>query len=111
MPYLGHMAGQVCGNCGTENPSGARFCMSCGNALQRVCAVCETPNPPAAKFCMSCGSALDAEAPAPAPAPAPTAAPAPAPAPTFAEERRQVTVVFADLSGYTAVAETMDPAA
>ena len=49
---------------------------------------------------MNCGSALDG---APAPAPAPAAAPA------LPEERRQVTVLFADLSGYTAFAEGMDP--
>jgi class 3 adenylate cyclase/tetratricopeptide (TPR) repeat protein len=50
---------------------------------------------------MSCGTSLEAEqAPAPPPPVAPTALP---------EERRQVTVVFADLSGYTAVAERMDP--
>jgi class 3 adenylate cyclase len=57
---------------------------------------------------MSCGSSLDAK---PAPAPPPPAAAAPAPAATPADERRQVTVLFADLSGYTAVSERMDPEA
>jgi class 3 adenylate cyclase/predicted ATPase len=51
---------------------------------------------------MSCGQALDG-----APAPAPVARPPDA----LPEERRQVTVLFADLSGYTAVAENMDPEA
>ena len=65
-----------------------------------------------AKFCMSCGSTLD---PAGAPAqPAAATPPAPAQPPpaaraTPADERRQVTVLFADLSGYTAVSERMDP--
>ena len=53
---------------------------------------------------MSCGTPVDAGAPARAPPPEPPAAALP-------EERRQVTVVFADLSGYTAVAERMDPEA
>src|SRR5918994_4037460 len=62
------------------------------------CAACGTENPAGARFCMNCGTALDA-APVAAPA-APSALP---------EERRQVTVLFADLSGYTAFAEGMDP--
>ena len=93
-----------CAACGTQNPAGARFCMNCGNALERRCPSCGTPAPPEARFCMNCGSALDAAA-APA-APAPAAPPAAAIPP---EERRQVTVLFADLSGYTAFAEGMDP--
>ncbi len=54
---------------------------------------------------MTCGSELAAAAPADAPAPAGTAAEAPP------EERRTATVLFADLSGYTAAAERMDPEA
>jgi class 3 adenylate cyclase/tetratricopeptide (TPR) repeat protein len=103
------MAARVCQNCGTDNPAEARFCMSCGHALEAVCPSCATVNPPAARFCMSCGTALTADAP-----PAPAPAPAPAPVTSIdlpPEERRQVTVVFADLSGYTAVAERMDPEA
>jgi class 3 adenylate cyclase/tetratricopeptide (TPR) repeat protein len=90
------MSGLACGTCGTENPAQARFCMSCGAPLQRRCPSCGEPAPPEARFCMSCGSPLGA----PPSAPAPEAPP---------EERRQVTVLFADLSGYTAVAERMDP--
>src|SRR5690349_23576047 len=103
------MPARVCQNCGTDNPAEARFCMSCGHALEAVCPSCATVNPPAARFCMSCGTALTADAP-----PAPALAPAPAPVTSVdlpPEERRQVTVVFADLSGYTAVAERMDPEA
>ena len=55
---------------------------------------------------MACGAALDAPAQTPA-----EPAPAPPPAATPADERRQVTVLFADLSGYTAVSERMDPEA
>ncbi|HKP21540.1 MAG TPA: zinc-ribbon domain-containing protein, partial [Thermoleophilaceae bacterium] len=99
-----------CAACGTQNPAGARFCMNCGNALERRCPSCGTPAPPEARFCMNCGSALDAAtAPAAPASPAPVAAPARGAIPP--EERRQVTVLFADLSGYTAVAERMDPEA
>src|SRR5436190_24039091 len=104
------MAARVCQNCGNENPAEARFCMSCGNALELVCPSCGTPAPPEAKFCMSCGTALSGEAPATAPAPVRTE-PIRAPADELPEERRQVTVLFADLSGYTAIAERMDPEA
>src|SRR3954471_20115786 len=93
------MTAGTCQSCGTENPASAKFCMSCGAQLERRCANCGAAAPPQARFCMECGSAL---ADAPAPAAARTAAPPP-------EERRQVTVLFADLSGYTAVSEHMDP--
>src|SRR3954451_4882555 len=101
---------RVCQNCGHDNPAQARFCMSCGNALERVCPSCGTAAPGEARFCVSCGSALEAGAqqapPRPTPPPQTRAERADLP-----EERRQVTVVFADLSGYTAVAERMDPEA
>jgi len=105
------MASQICTNCGTENPAGAKFCMSCGTALEQMCPSCGTAAPPGARFCMACGTSLATGAGAPPP---PAPAPAPPPPPLTAalpEERRQVTVVFADLSGYTAVAERMDPEA
>ena len=109
MPYLERMGMQACGDCGAQNPEGARFCMSCGTALARNCPNCGQPAPAEARFCMNCGFSLAPDgapaAPQPPPAPAPTAAAA------LPEERRQVTVVFADLSGYTAIAERMDPEA
>src|SRR5437660_7014433 len=105
------MAERICEQCSTASPAGARFCMSCGNPLERRCPSCGAEAPPQAKFCMSCGTSLETAAPAPAPS-APSLKPgAPAPAAAPPEERRQVTVLFADLSGYTAVAERMDPEA
>src|SRR5215211_5200798 len=89
----------TCGACGTENPAAAQFCMACGARLDRRCPSCGTPAPPEARFCMTCGTQLDG-----VPAAPPVAEPPP-------EERRQVTVLFADLSGYTAVAERLDPEA
>jgi class 3 adenylate cyclase/tetratricopeptide (TPR) repeat protein len=99
------MSGLACSSCGAENPAAARFCMACGTMLERRCRGCGEPAPPEASFCMSCGSALD-QAPAGAPATGRAQAAASPP-----EERRQVTVLFADLSGYTAIAERMDPEA
>src|SRR6266511_4121994 len=84
MPMEGRRA---CPNCAAENPERARFCMSCG-----------------AEFCIECGTGLSPDS-----ASAATAPPAAAEAPP--EERRQATVLFADLSGYTAAAERMDPEA
>ena len=88
----------TCSNCGTENPDRARFCMSCGSALPAACPSCGAENPPAAKFCIECGGALSG---------APAARPAAAEQPP--KERRKATVLFADLSGYTAVSERLDP--
>jgi class 3 adenylate cyclase/tetratricopeptide (TPR) repeat protein/type II secretory pathway predicted ATPase ExeA len=92
------MAGQVCSQCSTENPIGARFCMDCGSPLERRCAACGDRMPEEARFCPSCGTEQERRRAVPPPV---SAVPA--------EERRQVTVLFADLSGYTAVAERMDP--
>ena len=69
--------------------------MTCGAALAAICPKCGTENPPQAKFCIECGTALgDASATPEEPPP---------------EERRHATVIFADLSGYTAVSERLDP--
>src|SRR5215218_8923548 len=86
-----------CAACGSENPAGARFCMSCGAPLTQSCPSCGATAPPEARFCMSCGEPLGEPAVRPRERPP--------------EERRQVTVLFADLSGYTSVAERMDPEA
>jgi class 3 adenylate cyclase/predicted ATPase len=104
------MADRACPSCGTGNPAEAKFCMSCGSALAAGCPSCGAENPPGAKFCMQCGTALAGGAP---PAQAPSPAPTPAPAVTEVppEERRTATVLFADLSGYTAATESMDPEA
>ena len=85
-----------CPGCGAENPAGQRFCGSCGTALARTCGSCGTANPPGQRFCGNCGTALGAAPSAAAPAPSPTA------------ERRLVSVLFADLVGFTTLSESRD---
>jgi class 3 adenylate cyclase/tetratricopeptide (TPR) repeat protein len=60
------------------------------NPAVAVCASCGEENPDRARFCLACGTALAAEAPA-------------------REERKVVTVLFADLVGFTSQAEKLDP--
>src|SRR3954466_4110601 len=106
-PILGSMEGRrACPNCAADNPERARFCMSCGAELAPRCPECGAENPTGAKFCMECGTGLSDAIPA-----AGVATPAAGEAEAPPEERRHATVVFADLSGYTAAAERMDPEA
>jgi hypothetical protein len=79
-----------CDACGATNAAGRRFCTACGATLARACAACGFANEPAACFCGGCGARL-LDAPAPPAAPGAEAAP----------ERRQATVLFADLVGFT----------
>jgi membrane protease subunit (stomatin/prohibitin family) len=56
----GAAAGAVCASCSTANPGGAKFCMSCGQALApavRHCTECGTELPGGARFCGNCGTA------------------------------------------------------
>jgi class 3 adenylate cyclase/tetratricopeptide (TPR) repeat protein len=86
----------TCSNCGAENPSGQKFCGECGTQLAVTCSACGTANPPGQRFCGECGSPLFAREEAP-PVPAAPAA-----------ERRLVSVLFADLVGFTTLSEGRD---
>src|SRR5438876_10509067 len=83
----------ICTNCGTENPAGRRFCDTCGQPLTSPCPTCGATNRPGARFCGECGTALDQPA---------------TPATPPAAERRLVSVLFADLVGFTPYSEAQD---
>ena len=85
----------VCLACGAENALSRKFCGECGSALSRACGACGSPNEPGVRFCGECGTALEAT-----PARAQDAA---------AAERRLVSVLFADLVGFTTLSEGRDP--
>jgi len=91
-----------CPHCGTESPAGAKFCSECATPLGSPCTACGTTNLPSAKFCSECAAPLGGASQGRA-----VAAPSPA-APTHVAERRLVTVLFADLVGFTPFAEERD---
>jgi class 3 adenylate cyclase len=88
--------GAACLSCGAAHPAGARFCSSCGAALQQTCRGCGAEQPAAAAFCSVCGIALREDARRAADSAGER------------RERRVVTVLFADLAGSTALAERLD---
>ncbi len=95
----------VCSNCGFENEAGRKFCGECGQSLAAVCPSCGRPNAPGMKFCGECGASLAAIQAGPTTASQPAAPAAPAGAVT---ERRLVSVLFADLVGFTTLSESRD---
>ncbi|HEX9124411.1 MAG TPA: adenylate/guanylate cyclase domain-containing protein [Actinomycetota bacterium] len=92
----------VCSACGVENEPGRKFCKGCGTALALLCPACGSANTPDSRFCGECGTAI---APIPSAAGLPSAVPA---EPTTATERRLVSVLFADLVGFTTLSERRD---
>ena len=95
----------ICPRCRADVASGKKFCGDCGSPMPWVCSACGSENPSDKRFCGDCGAALGS-----GPAAAPREAPAPAPAPVpAAAERRQLTVLFADLVGSTLLGTRLDP--
>ena len=90
-----------CLRCGHENPPGQRFCGNCGTALAANCPSCGTSNPPGQRFCGECGTPLASTADTG------TVTGDTRDAPTT--ERRLVSVLFADLVGFTTLSESRDP--
>jgi len=90
-----------CPQCRYDNPGGARFCNKCGSKMELACPQCGKANPPDSNFCNGCGQSLvQDEKPVEMPEPS---------APATGGERKHVTVLFSDLSGYTAMSEKLDP--
>ena len=93
----------ICRSCGNENASGQKFCGECGSTLSNSCPSCGTVNPPGQKFCGECGTPMSHAAAVSMPAA--TSAPAHQ---VPAAERRLVSVLFADLVGFTTLSESRD---
>lgn len=86
-----------CQGCGQDNLTTSRFCGGCGQSLAAAgptsaCPRCRAPNPAGCRFCNQCGSRLGTAA-----------------YEDEGKERRVVTVLFADVSGFTSLAEKLDP--
>jgi class 3 adenylate cyclase len=105
----------ICPSCQHEPPKGSQFCNRCGAALELPCPSCNSSVPPGSRFCNSCGHVLDAAA---------TATPEREPRDytpkhladkilqsksALEGERKQVTVLFADVKGSMELSEQVDP--
>lgn len=82
----------ICFNCGYKfNSENAEKCSVCNVSFQKKCSKCGSANPKFAKYCINCGSPLleiKEE---------------------ITEMRKNIAVIFADISGFTKLSESMDP--
>jgi len=104
-----------CSRCQQENPAGMNFCGGCGARLAALCSSCGASNPPANKFCGQCGTPLSQD-----PSSLKFASPETYTPKHLAEkiltsksalegERKQVTVLFADIKGSMELLADRDP--
>jgi class 3 adenylate cyclase/tetratricopeptide (TPR) repeat protein len=92
-----------CPVCGAQALATQQFCGQCGTPLPQICPTCGTENPLNSHFCRQCGTAVAQVSP-------PESVSVPERVRVKSrEERRWVTVLFANVSGFTALAEQMDP--
>ncbi|HEC61684.1 MAG TPA: hypothetical protein ENI27_05455 [bacterium] len=102
-----------CRYCGQDNPGQARFCLKCGKKLDKTCHNCRQILPAGAVFCFSCGQKQDVrpahETMSEENSQSSEPFPLEPPAITAEGERSRATILFSDLSGYTAMSERLDP--
>ena len=106
-----------CPKCQTENPGTRKFCKECGAKLLLVCPKCRFENAPGDKFCGECGYPLK---PTEEASPINYLEPQSYTPKHLADkilttrsaiegERKLVTVMFADVAGFTSMSEKLDP--
>ena len=109
-----------CSKCGHENRAGAKYCGECGARLALMCANCGAQLSPTAKFCSECGHPAGTAAPSPSSSSSRFGAPETYTPGHLAEkiltskaalegERKQVTVLFADLKSSMELFADRDP--
>jgi class 3 adenylate cyclase/tetratricopeptide (TPR) repeat protein len=109
-----------CHSCGHENLATNRFCGGCGAALVRTCPSCKHANPAEHRFCGACGAALADGQPTSTNLTTNKLSPRAYTPKHLADkiltsraalegERKQVTVLFADIKGSMELAEAVDP--
>jgi len=106
-----------CPKCGSDNREGIRFCEECGAKLEIECPDCKAKIPLGKKFCGECGydlskfskpASLEANEHETQISESPPEKTKPTRIPSEGE-RKHVTVLFSDLTGYTAMSEKLDP--
>jgi class 3 adenylate cyclase len=105
-----------CPRCQLDNPPHARFCLGCGARLTLACGSCGAELPGGARFCLQCGEAVAASSSAPARSSLPEtytpkhlAEKIRSSKAALEGERKQVTVLFADLKGSMELLADRDP--
>ena len=109
-----------CPRCKSQNPETAAFCDECGTALETACSSCGEANRRGAKFCKKCGQSLSrpvvatqssaaSTSPRQPPIPKHLAEKILAQRHTLEGERKQVTILFADIKDSTRLVEGLDP--
>ena len=115
-----------CSKCDFDNPAEAKFCGGCGDKLELLCPQCGFKNPLNHKFCNECGQKLSADHPPPQEIsatlseddkfekiqkylPKGIAEKILAQKGRIEGERKQVTVMFCDLVGFTSISQSLDP--
>ena len=94
------MRALICFNCGLKlNSSNDSECRFCGVKFSGRCSACGFPNPQAARFCFNCGSRMAN----------PEGLSSVENFSTLTESRKNVAVMFADVSGFTSLSEKLDP--
>jgi hypothetical protein len=116
LPTALHGVLMKCERCQHANPANAKFCVECGARLAQTCANCWSELPASAKFCLECGERVAAPASDRARfssresyTPKHLAEKILTSKAALEGERKQVTVLFADLKGSMELLADRDP--